>query len=73
MIRMDTYNHNEFSVEGTKITHVPSGAWWTFNFNSPEIQSQNIRNLDRPIFVSAVARGIWGLRLRQKAELAQRP
>ena len=36
---MDTYNHNEFSVQGTTITHVPSGAWWKFNYNSPAIQS----------------------------------
>jgi hypothetical protein len=68
---MDTYDRTEFSIEGTTITHVPSGAWWKFNYTSPEIQSQNIKNLDRPIFVSAIARGIWD-RQRQKAESAQR-
>jgi hypothetical protein len=67
---MDSYNHDEFSIQGTKIVHKPSGAWWIFNIKSPEIQSQNTKNLDRPIFVSAVARGLWQ-RQRQKAESAQ--
>jgi hypothetical protein len=60
----DFYNDGEFRVEGTTVTHLSSGAWWTFNFNSPNPYRSNTKNLDRPMTVTDIAKGIWALHLR---------
>jgi hypothetical protein len=57
------YN-GEFSVEGTTVTHIPSGAYWTFNFSSPNPYRSNTKKLDRPMTVTDIAKGIWALHLR---------
>jgi hypothetical protein len=59
----DIYS-GEFSVEGTTVTHISSGAWWTFNFSSPNSYRCDTQSLDRPIAVTDIARGIWALHLR---------
>jgi hypothetical protein len=63
----DIYN-GVFSVEGTTVTHVPSGASWTFNFNSPNPYRSSTKSLGRPLRLTfaGIAKGIWALHLRTK-------
>jgi hypothetical protein len=55
---------DEFSVDGTTVTHIPSGAWWTFNFNSPNPYRSDTRRLGKSLTIADAAKDIWALHLR---------
>jgi hypothetical protein len=55
---------DEFSVDGTTVTHIPSGAWWTFNFNSPNPYRSDTKRIDKPLTITEAAKDIWALHLR---------
>jgi hypothetical protein len=58
---------DEFSVEGTTVTHIPSGAWWTFNFNSPNPYRSDTRRLGKSLTIADAAKDIWALHFENDA------
>jgi hypothetical protein len=59
----ELYN-DEFSVDGTTVTHIPSGAWWTFNFYSPNPYRSDTKKIEKPLSITEVAKDIWAFHLR---------
>jgi hypothetical protein len=58
------FYNDEFKVEGTTVTHLPSAAWWTFNFSSPNPYRSDTKKIDKPMTITEAAKGVWALHIR---------
>jgi hypothetical protein len=58
------FSKDEFRVEGTTVTHLPSGASWRFSFDSPNPYRSDAKKNEKPMTITEAAKEVWALHIR---------